>query len=117
VWAVLFGPEKDFGNPGEDDREIYRQAYYPEFDNTERNRSMEPSARFGPPFRALLLHHFVAFAARHFQLWAVDNIDVAALVRNQASFLKNSRSHRDAGTAGAQHMCQKFLGQGNEVRS
>ena len=78
---------------------------------------MEPSARFGPPFRALLLHHFVTFAGRHFQLGPVDNIDVSALVRNQACLLQDACSHRDTGSAGAQHVCQKLLGQCNEVRS
>ena len=76
---------------------------------------MEPSARFGPPFRALLLHHFVTFAGRHFQLGPVDDVHMSALVGYQAGFLKNSCSNRDNGPERAQNSWHKTPGSGKDV--
>ncbi len=71
--------------------------------------------RFARPSLALLLHHFVAFAAGGFQPEPVDDVDVPALISNQASLLQYAGGDGDAGPAGSQHVGQKFLGQRHKV--
>ena len=61
------------------------------------------------PFLYLLLHQAVALARRFFQLSPVNNLYISARVGDESSSLQDTRRHRHAGAASAQHLSQKFL--------
>ena len=67
------------------------------------------------PFAGLGLHDPVTLASGVFQLFSVNNFQVAARGGNNAGFLQNSGCHSYTGPAGAKHLPEKFLSQGKVV--
>jgi len=58
----------------------------------------------------------VAFARRPFQAFAIDDLNPPTAVPDQAAALQLSGGKGDAGAAGAEHFCEKLLGQFEAVR-